>query len=184
MTDETAAWITERLPAGRDLNADELTDLAAALGRERRLWKHLVRHEPDERVFVELYRDARVDVWLICWLNHQDTGFHDHDLSSGAVFVSDGTLAENRLETTADGLRESITARDAGTVFHFDAARIHRMHHAGGGPATSIHVYSPALWRMGHYAFDEGGHLERQSITYADEMWSGRAEELGSGFLP
>jgi hypothetical protein len=44
MTDATAAWIAERLPTGRDLNADELTELAAALGRERALWKHLVRH--------------------------------------------------------------------------------------------------------------------------------------------
>lgn len=58
-----------------------------------------------------------------------------------------------------------------------------RMYHAGGCPASSIHVYSPSLWWMGHYAFDDQEHLRRESITYADETWSGRTRELGTGFL-
>jgi hypothetical protein len=183
MSDETAAaWIAERLPPDRDLEHRELVDLAVAIGENRTLWEHLVRHDPDERVYVELYRDVHLDVWLICWLEHQDTGFHDHDLSSGAVYVCDGVLAEERLQTTGNGIREVITERHAGTVFPFDAARVHRMHHTGGGPATSIHVYSPALWRMGHYSFDEEENLRRESITYADEMWTGRVRELGAGF--
>ena len=59
--------------------------------------------------------------------------------------------------------------RGPGDVFDFDGASIHGMRHAGGPPATSIHVYSPALWRMGYYEPGEGG-LRRMSITYADEM--------------
>ena len=43
------------------------------------------------------------------------------------------------------------------------------MLHAGGPPATSIHVYSPALWRMGYYEPGDAG-LRRTPITYADEM--------------
>jgi len=28
-------------------------------------------------------RDNQVDVWLLCWTPENDTGFHDHDASSG-----------------------------------------------------------------------------------------------------
>ena len=48
------------------------------------------------------------------------------------------------------------------------------MRHAGpaDNPATSIHVYSPALWRMGYYETDPSGLLRRVSITYAEELAS------------
>ena len=62
--------------------------------------------------------------------------------------------------------------RPAAAVFDFDGSSIHGMRHAGGPPASSIHVYSPALWRMGYYEPGEGG-LRRTSITYADEMAGG-----------
>jgi hypothetical protein len=31
-------------------------------------------------------------------------------------------------------------------------------------------VYSPALWRMGHYYYDEQGIMNRVSMTYTDEL--------------
>jgi hypothetical protein len=169
MTDITN-WILERLPAGEDLDRPHLAELAAAVAGEQPLWKHLVHHDPDERYFAQLYRDPHVDVWLICWLDQQDTGYHDHDVSSGAVFVCSGVLAEDRFHFDGDRLRQLTRERPAGSVFDFDAAYIHRMRHAGGGPATSIHAYSPALWRMGYYERDTNGDLCRTSITYADEV--------------
>lgn len=178
-----SAWLAPRLPADQDLDREELAELATELGRERRLWEHLVRHDPEERFYVELHRDVHLDVWLICWLNQQDTGYHDHDLSSGAVYVCDGVLVEDRLQSLDGAIRGVVQERPAGTVFDFDAARIHRMHHVSGGPATSIHCYSPALWRMGHYDVDDDGNLCRTSITYADEMWTGRIAEARS-FAP
>ena len=48
-------------------------------------------------MYVSLYRDAHVDVWLLCWTPENDTGFHDHDTSSGAVAVVSGTLLEHNL---------------------------------------------------------------------------------------
>jgi hypothetical protein len=36
--------------------------------------------------------------------------------------------------------------------------------------ATSMHVYSPALWRMGYYERDANGDLCPTSTTYADEV--------------
>ena len=167
------AWLSERLPSERDLERAELAALATAVGRERELWQHLVRHDPGERYFVELYRDPHVDVWLICWLEGQDTGFHDHDISSGAVYVCDGTLLERRYHLGRGGIREASRKHPAGSGFDFDAAYIHRLGHASGAEATSVHAYSPALWRMGYYDFDACGDLCRTSVTYADEMWQG-----------
>lgn len=164
------AWIYERVPPGENLSREELASLAVAVGREPRFWREHVRHDPNQRHFVQLYRDANVDVWLICWLDAQDTGYHDHDLSSGAVHVIEGTLHEDYFFRDEHGWIDVRTReRGAGSVFHFDGSSIHGMRHAGGPPASSIHVYSPALWRMGYYEPGEGG-LRRTSITYADEM--------------
>ena len=163
-------WIYERATAGENLSRPELAELATALGRERQFWVDHVRHDPHTRYFHQLYRDLNVDVWLICWLDAQDTGYHDHDLSSGAVYVVEGALCEDYFFRDAEGwITVRTRERPAGTVFDFDGSSIHGMRHATGPPATSIHVYSPALWRMGYYEPGEGG-LRRTSITYADEM--------------
>jgi Cysteine dioxygenase type I len=168
---EIATWLRERVPPDEDLDRAQLAELATALGRESRLWSDLVRHDPDERYFVQLYRDTHLDIWLICWLNQQDTGYHDHDLSAGGVYVCDGSLAEDRFHFDGEAFRETSRERPEGSFFDFDAAYIHRMRHPGGAPATSIHAYSPALWRMGYYERDTNGDLCRTSITYADEAW-------------
>ena len=44
-----------------------------------------------------------LDVWLICWDNAQDTGYHDHDRSSGAVYVCAGMLCEDSFHRDDDG---------------------------------------------------------------------------------
>jgi hypothetical protein len=167
-----AAWIVERIPRDEDLSKEACAELATAIGCEPLLWEELVRFDPGERVYSELYRDTHLDVWLICWDSGQDTGFHDHDLSSGAVYVAASVLVEDRLVFNSGSIREEHVTRAAGSVFDFDAARVHCMRHAGGAPAVSIHCYSPALWRMGYYNFDEDGNLCRTSVTYADEMWA------------
>jgi Cysteine dioxygenase type I len=170
---ELRHWIYQRVEAGENLPRPQLAALAVALGNEPRFWGDRVRHDPDRRYFNQLYRDANLDVWLICWLDAQDTGYHDHDLSSGAVFVVEGTLCEDYFYRDSAGwIHVRTRTWRAGEVFDFDGSSIHGVRHAGGPPATSIHVYSPALWRMGYYEPGEGG-LRRTSITYADEMNSG-----------
>lgn len=167
---ELREWIHARVPAGENLTRSQLSTLAVALGQEPDFWRAAVRHDSQTRHFTQLYRDANVDVWLICWLNAQDTGYHDHDLSSGAVHVVEGMLCEDFFYRDPDGWIDVRTReRGVGSVFDFDGASIHGMRHAGGPPATSIHVYSPALWRMGYYEPGDEG-LRRMSITYADEL--------------
>ena len=52
-----------------------------------------MEHDPDRRRYALLVRDEHVAVWLICWMEDHDTGFHDHDLSAGAVSVVEGACA-------------------------------------------------------------------------------------------
>ena len=84
-----------------------------------------MRHDTGERHFEQLWRDDHVDVWVISWANGNDTGFHDHDVSSGAVAVVEGELIEERL--VLGGAPRRLHHR-AGETFDFDASHVHRMH--------------------------------------------------------
>jgi len=159
----------------------ELEGLVRELAADRSKWEHLVRHSREQREYVELHRDDDVAVWLICWMDEHDTGFHDHDLSSGAVAVADGAVAEDRLALGGPPLRHedlgglrALRVRTrlaaAGESFHFTAADIHRVRHVGDQPAVTIHAYSPPLWRMGAYEILDGGELRRHSLSYAEEL--------------
>jgi predicted metal-dependent enzyme (double-stranded beta helix superfamily) len=150
-----------------ELSGPELVEVVQALAAERERWAGLVRHDPDQRTYVELRRDADVAVWLICWMDDHDTGFHDHDLSSGAVAVVEGRVAEDRLVLGGEPVTREL---GVGEAFHFGAADIHRVRHAGEAPAVTIHAYSPPLWRMGAYEILPGGELRRHSLSYAEEL--------------
>jgi len=149
------------------MNTQELIAFVQGLATKPESWRHLVEHDRAARTYSELLRDDNVAVWLICWMDEHDTGFHDHDLSSGAVAVADGAVAEDRL---ALGGPPVTRVAEAGESFHFTAADIHRVRHVGDQPAVTIHAYSPPLWRMGAYEILDGGELRRHSLSYAEEL--------------
>ncbi|HTZ64625.1 MAG TPA: cysteine dioxygenase family protein [Solirubrobacteraceae bacterium] len=154
-------------PRGRDLDEHELAAVVAELAETPELWIGLVRHDPLQRLYQELSRDAHLTAWLICWSRDQDTGYHDHDVSCGAVAVVGGRVREQRL--TIDGPpRDRVYL--AGQHFHFSAADIHRVRHAGADPAVTLHVYSPPLARMGAYAIDQQGVLVRHAVNSSQEL--------------
>jgi predicted metal-dependent enzyme (double-stranded beta helix superfamily) len=152
----------------------ELRELVARIAADPQQWRSLVRHDSGDRHFEQLWRDDQVDVWVISWGTGNDTGFHDHDISSGAVAVVEGELIEERLVLAGAPLR---LRHRAGDVFDFDSAHVHRMRQDSDTPAVSIHAYSPPLWRMGSYAVNPDGTLRRQSISYAEELRP--AESIG-----
>ena len=154
-------------PLGRDLERPELEDVVARLARRPDLWRPLVRHDPAERVYEELVRDSHLTVWLICWMEDHDTGFHDHDRSAGAVAVAEGEVIEDRLALGRAPLRRRMRA---GEAIDFAASDIHRVAHAGDRPAITINAYSPPLWRMGAYEVRADGELRRHSVSYAEEL--------------
>ena len=150
-----------------DLTRAELRELVSRIASDPGLWQPLVCYDAAERHFAQLWRDDHVDAWVISWARGNDTGFHDHDVSRGAVAVVEGELIEERL--VLGGLPLELRRR-AGDVFDFDASHVHRMRQDAGIPAVSIHAYSPPLWRMGTYTVGLDGTLRRQSISYAEEL--------------
>lgn len=158
----------ERLPTlpGRVLEPAELAAWVAELAADPDAWQHLVQHERGRRHYVSLYRDADVDVWLLCWNTEDDTGWHDHDSSSGAVAVTRGAVLEHRPRLGGEPHTREV---GAGRTFSFGPEHIHRMAGAVDG-SVSIHAYSPPLWRMGQYAISPSGTMRRYSVSYADEL--------------
>jgi Cysteine dioxygenase type I len=168
---DITSWLAGRLVPDADLDRPILARLAASIGEQESLWRHCVQFNTTERHYTQLYRDPNIDVWVICWADTQDTGYHDHDRSQGAVYVCEGALFEDFFHRDTDGwIREKTNRHDVAGSFDFDATYIHGVRYAAGEPAVSVHCYSPALWRMGHYEPDDNGVLRRVSTTYADEL--------------
>jgi hypothetical protein len=153
----------------RELELRELEALAGEIASRPELWRAQVRHERESRFYVQLHRDPHVDIWLICWDAFQETGLHDHDRSAGAVHVVEGTLLEDSFVARDGGFALQTVEHQAGSCFSFASTYIHDVRHDGGAPATSIHAYSPALWRMGRYELGPRG-LGRVSVTYVEEV--------------
>lgn len=166
---------TERIedvvrPRGRDLTNVELLAVATAIAARPEQWSRRVHHDPQQRTYEQLLRDAHLDVWLICWSHDHDTGFHDHDLSAGAVAVAAGAVREERLVLGRPVDSPIARTVAAGSAFEFGASDIHRVLHAAGEPAVTIHAYSPPLVRMGSYTVEETGQLRRFAVSYETEL--------------
>jgi hypothetical protein len=159
----------------RDLEREELLRLVEHVAGRRELWLPHLRLDAAERTYAALHRDSSVDVWAIFWLPENDTGWHDHDTSSGVVHVIEGALEEHALLVAAP---ERRTRYGSGAAFTFGPSHIHRLTCASPR-AASIHVYSPPLWRLGQYTVDPEGALHRVSVSYADEL-----RPLDAGALP
>src|ERR1700761_4509454 len=130
----------------QNLSPKQLERFVEGLASSRARWEHLVRHADDVRVYEPLWDDEVVNAWLICWSEDQDTGFHDHDESSAAIAVISGQVREDRLRL-GDEPRSRVLGPDS--VFTVPAVAIHRVLHAGGPPAVTIHAYSPPLVKTG-----------------------------------
>jgi hypothetical protein len=108
--------------------------------------------DPDERWHQRVYRDRRVDVWLISWLPSQGTELHDHGGSSGSFTVLSGALSE---AVVAGGeLRNH--ERPAGESVGFGPRYVHDVRNLADTPAVSVHAYSPPLTTMTYYDLADG----------------------------
>ncbi|MGA2321856.1 MAG: cysteine dioxygenase [Solirubrobacteraceae bacterium] len=154
-------------PHGRDLSGPELQTFVAELADRPELWIPFVKHDSTQRLYEELLSDDHLTAWLICWMDDQDTGFHDHDGSAGAVAVVSGVVREERLAIDGPPRKRTFAVGD---VFHFSPAHIHRVRHAGSDPAVTLHVYSPPLERMGAYVVDDDGVLVRHPMAHTEEL--------------
>jgi quercetin dioxygenase-like cupin family protein len=156
------------------LTTEQLERFVATLAGSPEQWLHLVRHSCDARVYEQIWDDDDVNAWVICWSEDQDTGFHDHDESGAAIAVISGAVREERLAIGWLPLGRDL---GAGSVFTVAPTSIHRVLHAGDGPAVTIHAYSPPLERTGAYRIGPHGELQRESQPFAAEL---RAEPVMS----
>jgi hypothetical protein len=166
--------IESLLPATEsDLTDEQLLELAARVAARPELWSELVQHDTSKRTYRQLFRDDHTDIWLLCWSYDHDTGFHDHDLSAGAVAVVSGSVREERLVLGRPVDAPISRTAATGESFQFGASDIHRVLHASGSPAVTIHAYSPPLVRMGSYTVEPNGQLQRHSVSYETELRQG-----------
>jgi quercetin dioxygenase-like cupin family protein len=149
------------------LSPEQLQRFAEELVDTPDRWRHLVRHSGDIRVYEQIWDDEQVNAWMICWSQDQDTGFHDHDDSAAAIAVVDGRVREDRL-TISDAPRSRELG--PGETFIVPPTAIHRVLHAGAGPAVTIHAYSPPLRRTGAYRVGPRGELEREAQAFEVEL--------------
>jgi Cysteine dioxygenase type I len=154
------------VPYSDDLDKHQLQKLVEDLATRPGEWREHVAFSDTERHYVSLYRDDHVDIWLLCWTRQNDTGWHDHDISAGAVYVVQGSIIEHNPRIGGDHL---VIEMPAGLSFAFGPEHIHRMT-GGTDDAVTIHAYSPPLWRMGQYSIDSTGLMRRVSVSYADEL--------------
>lgn len=162
-------------PPGRHLYGEELEIYVRELAARPRLWSQLIRHEAGRRNYSELFSDDYLTAWLICWVPDNDTGFHDHDISWGAVSVVSGQVREERLPPVGAPLDATY---GAGQSFCFSPVDIHRVRHAGAVPAVTLHVYSPPLLSMGAYERGADGELRRVLLPASEELRAEPASHL------
>ena len=80
-----------------------------------------VDYDPEQRWHQRIYRDPRMDIWLISWLPEQGTELHDHGGSAGSFTVLSGALTE--AVVTSGTLRD--TTRRGGDSVGFGAHYVH-----------------------------------------------------------
>jgi hypothetical protein len=166
MTVDVHQQLWPATPTGRDLSRRELRELVDELAARPQLWREHVAFRDGQRHYASLHRDDHVDVWLLCWTRRDDTGWHDHDVSSGSVHVVHGAINENNPRIGGNHL--SVTM-PAGGSFCFGPDHIHRLTGETDDTVT-IHAYSPPLERLGQYAIGDDGLMRRVSVSYADEL--------------
>lgn len=159
--------VPDLIPARGPLDTARLRSLAVEIAARPEVWAAHVVHDPDQRTYALLHQDDDVTVWLICWSPGHDTGFHDHDLSAAGVAVAEGSVIDERMRAFGAPIARRV---EAGEAVEIGPTAIHRMHHAGGAPAVSVHVYSPPLLRTGAYEVAGDGQLLRHAQPGEDAL--------------
>jgi Cysteine dioxygenase type I len=128
-----------------------------------------VEYDAENRWHQRLYRDPRLDIWLISWLPSQGTQLHDHGGSSGAFAVLSGELNEAvyRHAPATGSLTEY--RRPTGSAIGFGRRYVHDVRNLSELPAVSVHAYSPPLTSMTFYDISPDGDLERIATLATDD---------------
>jgi predicted metal-dependent enzyme (double-stranded beta helix superfamily) len=165
----SAEW-RRALLARPPLNLVQLVEQARQFGDEVAAGHYpYVQYDSENRWHQRLYRDLRLDIWLISWMPTQGTELHDHGGSSGAFAVITGELSEAVYQRTPANGSLTEYQRSSGTAVGFGPRYVHDVRNLSDAPAVSVHAYSPPLSRMNFYDVDASGRLEHLATLATDE---------------
>ena len=159
--------LADLVPHQGILAPQELEEVARDIAERPEIWEPLVRVDGERRRFELIYEDDRMDAWVLSWMPGQGTGFHDHHVSSVGLACVQGSVREDWLRF---GKPEVEFQLRPGDTRHGGPGYIHRVQHAIGAPAVTIHIYSPRLDEVGQYRLDENGVMRRESAPGRVEL--------------
>jgi cysteine dioxygenase len=105
-----------------------------------------------------LHRGPGYQALVLCWKPGQRSPIHDHAGSSCGVVVLRGTMTETVFKRGASGMLMAVRSHElaAGGVCGSQDADIHQVSNLSKiEPLVTLHIYSPALDRMGTYSLTE-----------------------------
>lgn len=143
-----------------------LRGIAEGLARSP-LWHGLADPTEDGRSAVRVVRTQAYEAWVLGWLPGHSVELHDHGDSAAAFTVVEGSLVE--ITASRGGLERR--ALDVGATRSVPRGRRHDVLNLGTGPATSIHVYAPALTRMRFYDAVDGPAVRVEDVHDDGAVW-------------
>jgi Cysteine dioxygenase type I len=149
------------------LDRARLGRIAGAVAADPARWRGPVRFDGVRRWFRRLDLADDHEVWLLSWLPGQNTGLHDHGRAAGAFAVARGRVTER---TVAGSGRVRRRTYAAGRVRSFGSRHVHDVVNDFGGPAVTVHVYSPPLTAMRRYELTTSG-LVHIGTDRAERDW-------------
>ena len=102
-----AAATRELIPPAAELSAADLEQLAIMIRDRPELWEPLLVVDAHRRRYRLLYEDERTDIWVLCWMPGQSTGFHDHDVSDVGIAIAQGMVVERQLRLPTGATRST-----------------------------------------------------------------------------
>jgi quercetin dioxygenase-like cupin family protein len=124
-----------------------LLDIGRGLAAAEALWRPHAHHDAADRHPVRLIAADRWEAWVIGWSPGQHVELHDHGPSAGSLVVVEGQLDEI-IDRNGRLVRRTLATGDA---IELPTGIVHDVVATAPGPATSIHVYAPALEAMTFY---------------------------------
>jgi hypothetical protein len=159
--------LDDLVPHGGILSPDELEQVARGIAARPEIWRPLARTDDGRRRYELVYEDDRMDAWVLSWMPGQGTGFHDHWISSVGLCVADGEIREDQMRYGLPAIERTL---GPGMSRQGNPSYIHRVQHAAGAPAVTVHVYSPRLDWVGQYRIDDDGVVRREVQPGRNEL--------------